>query len=141
MIGNPASAGSSAAKCDLRYSWRLSPAELGGRNEESPRRRAGRALDVYKRQKETMANVDSAKKRVRQTEKRTLRNKHVRTTVRSLIKKVRDAMAKGDKKAATAALGDAVKRVDQAVSKGVYHKNAGSRTVARLSAQVAALAA
>lgn len=88
-----------------------------------------------------MANVDSAKKRVRQTEKRTLRNKHVRTTVRSLIKKVRDAMAKGDKKAATAALGDAIKRVDQAVSKGVYHKNAGSRTVARLSAQVAALAA
>jgi small subunit ribosomal protein S20 len=88
-----------------------------------------------------MANVDSAKKRVRQTEKRTLRNKHVRTTVRSVLKKVREAMAKGDKKAATAALSDAIKRVDQAVSKGVYHKNAGSRYVARLSAQVAALAA
>ncbi len=88
-----------------------------------------------------MANVDSAKKRVRQTEKRTARNKHVRTTVRTVLKKVRDAVAKGDKKAATEALAAAVKRVDQAVSKGVYHKNAGSRYVSRLTAQVAALAA
>ena len=87
-----------------------------------------------------MANVDSAKKRVRQTEKRTARNKHVRTTVRSFLKKVREAIAKGDKKTATAALADAVKRIDQAVVKGVYHKNAGSRYVARLSAQVAAVA-
>lgn len=87
-----------------------------------------------------MANVDSAKKRVRQTEKRTARNKHVRTTVRSFTKKVREAIAKGDKKSATTALADAIKRIDQAVSKGVYHKNAGSRSVARLSAQVAAVA-
>lgn len=87
-----------------------------------------------------MANVDSAKKRVRQTEKRTARNKHVKSTVRTLVKKVRTAVLSGDKKAAKTALADAVQRIDQAVVKGVFHKNAGSRYVSRLSAQVAALA-
>jgi small subunit ribosomal protein S20 len=86
-----------------------------------------------------MANVDSAKKRIRQTEKRTARNKHVKTTVRTLVKKVRSALASGDKAAAKSALADAVQRIDQAVVKGVYHKNAGSRYVSRLSAQVGAL--
>lgn len=86
-----------------------------------------------------MANVDSAKKRVRQTEKRTARNKHVRTTVRSLVKKVRTALTAGDKAAAKTALTDAIQRIDQAVVKGVFHKNAGSRYVSRLAAQVAAL--
>jgi len=87
-----------------------------------------------------MANVDSAKKRIRQTEKRTARNKHVKTTVRTLVKKVRTALASGDKAAAKTALADAVQRIDQAVVKGVYHKNAGSRYVSRLTAQVGALA-
>jgi small subunit ribosomal protein S20 len=80
---------------------------------------------VAQRPEEEMANVDSAKKRVRQTEKRTARNKHVRTTVRSFLKKVREAIAKGDKKTATAALADAVKRIDQAVVKGVYPQERG----------------
>lgn len=87
-----------------------------------------------------MANVESAKKRIRQTERRTARNKHVRSTVRGVMKKVREAVAKGDPKAANEVLVAAIRRIDSAVSKGVYHKNAGSRYVARLSAQVAALA-
>lgn len=86
-----------------------------------------------------MANVESAKKRIRQTERRTARNKHVRSTVRGTMKKVRDAIAKGEAGPAATALAEAIQRIDTAVSKGVYHKNAGSRYVSRLSSQVAAL--
>lgn len=87
-----------------------------------------------------MANVASAQKRIRQTTKRTARNKHVRTGVRSLMKTVREAVAGKDKKAATSALANAIKQIDQAVSKGVYPKKTGSRYVSRLSAHVAAMA-
>jgi small subunit ribosomal protein S20 len=83
-----------------------------------------------------VANHESAKKRIRQTEKRTARNRHVRSTVRSSIKKVRSAIATGDSAAAKEALLAAIKRIDMAVSKGVYHHNAGSRYVSRLSRQV-----
>jgi small subunit ribosomal protein S20 len=83
-----------------------------------------------------VANHESSKKRIRQTEKRTARNRHVRSTVRSSIKKVRTAIAAGDHAAAKEALAAAVKRIDMAVSKGVYHQNAGSRYVSRLTHQV-----
>jgi small subunit ribosomal protein S20 len=83
-----------------------------------------------------VANHESAKKRIRQTEKRTARNRHVRSTVRSSIKKVRTAIATGDSAAAKDALAVAVKRIDMAVAKGVYHHNAGSRYVSRLTQQV-----
>lgn len=86
-----------------------------------------------------MANHESSKKRVRQTEKRNARNRHVRTTVRSSVKAVRDAIESGNAEVAKAALGDAVRRIDMAVSKGVYHRSTGSRYISRLSAQVAAL--
>lgn len=86
-----------------------------------------------------MANVESAKKRIRQTERRTARNKHVRSTVRGYMKKVREAVAKGEATTAATALANAIKKIDSAVSKGVYHRNAGSRYVSRLSSQVAAL--
>ncbi|MBN8614081.1 MAG: 30S ribosomal protein S20 [Deltaproteobacteria bacterium] len=86
-----------------------------------------------------MANVDSAKKRIRQTERRTARNKHVRSTVRGTIKKVREAIEAGTHAAAATSLADAIQKIDAAVSKGVFHKNAGSRYVSRLSSQVAAL--
>lgn len=88
-----------------------------------------------------MANVESAKKRIRQTEKRTARNRHVRTTVRTMMKRVRDTLKKGDVAEAKEALAHATRTIDMAVSKGVYHRNAGSRYVSRLSAQVAALGA
>ena len=86
-----------------------------------------------------MANVASAQKRIRQTTKRTARNKHVKTGVRTLMKNVREAVSSKDKKAAQTALATAIKHIDQAVSKGVYPKKTGSRYVSRLSAHVAAL--
>jgi small subunit ribosomal protein S20 len=86
-----------------------------------------------------VANVESAKKRIRQTERRTARNKHVRSTVRGSVKKVREAIAAADKATSGPALADAIKKIDAAVSKGVIHKNAGARYVSRLSAQVHAV--
>jgi len=86
-----------------------------------------------------VAHHASAKKRIRQTAKRTVRNKHVRSTVRSMIKRVRVAVTGGDAEAARTALATAIKRIDQAVTKGVFHQSTGSRYVSRLSRQVAAL--
>jgi small subunit ribosomal protein S20 len=86
-----------------------------------------------------VANHASAKKRIRQTEKRTARNRHVRTTVRTYVKRVRAAIAAADKPAAEKALAVAVRGIDGAVSKGVYHPKTGSRYISRLSQQVAAL--
>ena len=86
-----------------------------------------------------MANHASAKKRVRQTIKRTARNRHLRTTVRSSVKRVRVAIESGDAGAAKKALIDAISHIDGAVSKGIYHRKTGSRYIARLTHQVNAL--
>jgi small subunit ribosomal protein S20 len=88
-----------------------------------------------------VANHASSKKRIRQTAKRTLRSKHVRTGVRGFMKKVRAAITAGDAKAAQAALVDAVKKIDRAVAKGVFHRKTGSRYIARLTKTVSALKA
>lgn len=86
-----------------------------------------------------MANHASAKKRIRQTLKRTARNQHVRSTVRTYIKRVRVAIESGDAAEAKIALADATRRIDMAVSKGVFPRLRGSRYISRLSSQVAAL--
>lgn len=86
-----------------------------------------------------MANHASARKRIRQTEKRTLRNKHARTTVRTLVKRVRAALEAGDKAAAQTALREATQHIDRGVSNGLYHRKTGSRYISRLSSQVAGL--
>ena len=86
-----------------------------------------------------MANHASAKKRARQTIQRTARNRHIRTGVRTSVKRVRVAIAAGDADSAKKALTQAVRRIDAAVSKGVYHRKTGSRYISRLSQQVSAL--
>ncbi|GAB5540680.1 MAG: 30S ribosomal protein S20 [Sandaracinaceae bacterium] len=86
-----------------------------------------------------MANHASAKKRIRQTHKRTERNKHVRTTVRTYVKRVRTAIDAEDKAAAQEALKVAISQIDAASSKGVYHAKTASRYISRLSRQVDAI--
>lgn len=86
-----------------------------------------------------MANHPSAEKRNRQRIKRTLRNRSVKSSVRTLVKRVHAALEAKDKEKATKALAAAVVALDKASSKGVYHPKAASRTVGRLSAQVHAL--
>jgi small subunit ribosomal protein S20 len=86
-----------------------------------------------------VANHESSKKRIRQTAKITERNKHVRSTTRTSIKRVRAAVLAGDKKTAAAALTACVKQIDKAVAKGVYPRRTGSRYISRLAAHVNAL--
>jgi small subunit ribosomal protein S20 len=86
-----------------------------------------------------VANHASAKKRIRQTVKRTERNRHIRSTVRTFVKRVRVAVDAADKATAETALKKAIQEIDGAVAKGVYHRKTGSRYISRLSQQVASL--
>lgn len=86
-----------------------------------------------------MANHAQAKKRIRQTERRTARNRHVRSTVRSAIKTAREAIAAGEAAPAKAAVGVAEVQIRKAVTKGIYHQRTGSRYISRLAAQAARL--
>ena len=88
-----------------------------------------------------MANHPSAEKRNRQRIKRTLRNRSVKTRCRSLVKGVREAVAKSDKKTAATALEQAISALDSAVTKGVLHRSTASRSVSRLTAAVRGIAA
>ncbi len=88
-----------------------------------------------------MANHPSALKRARQNEKRRIRNRAMRTRVRGLIKKVRQAIAEGDPERAQAALAQAVPVIDKAAGKGVLHRRNAARKISRLSRQVHSLGA
>ncbi len=83
-----------------------------------------------------MANIKSAKKRVLITEKRTARNKAIRSKVKTSVKKVNAAIEAGDKAAALEALKLATAELDKAETKGVYHKNMTARKVSRLAKAV-----
>ena len=83
-----------------------------------------------------MANHPSADKRNRQRIKRTARNRTIKTAFRTLVKTVREAVAKGDGAAAKTALAAAVSALDSAVTKGVLHRSAASRSVSRLTTAV-----
>ena len=87
-----------------------------------------------------MANIKSAKKRINVIEKKTLRNKMIRSKVKTVIKKVEAAVAANDKDAAKAALTVAISTIESASSKGVYHKNNAGRKVSRLTKLVNTLA-
>jgi small subunit ribosomal protein S20 len=88
-----------------------------------------------------LANTASSEKRNRQAQKRRTRNVAVRTGVKGAVKKVREALDKGDASGAKAALQAAEKALDRAASKGVLHKNAASRRISRLAHAVAKSAA
>ncbi len=87
-----------------------------------------------------MANIKSAKKRIKVAEVRAARNKSMRSRVKTSIKKVEAAVAANDKEAAAAALKSAVSTIEKAASKGVYHKNNASRKVSRLTRMVNGIA-
>jgi small subunit ribosomal protein S20 len=79
-----------------------------------------------------MANIKSAKKRIKVIEKRTLRNKMIKSKTKTAIKKFLALVDSEDKAARAQALIIAVKTIDKAVAKGVYHKNTGARKKSRL---------
>ena len=86
-----------------------------------------------------MANHFSALKRVRQTEKRTVRNRANTSRLRSALRQLREALAKGDKKAAEQVFRQTVSALDKAIQKGVLHQNTASRYKSRLSARLNAV--
>jgi len=86
-----------------------------------------------------MANTPGAKKAIRRIERRTEVNKARRSRVRTFLRKFEDAMAAGEPGAARAAFVEAQSELMRAVSKGVVHKNTGSRKVSRLAARLRTL--
>ena len=87
-----------------------------------------------------MANIASAKKRARQSEARRLHNASLRSRMRTAVKRVRKAIADGDKEAAQNALRSAASMLDSTAGKGIVHKNMAARNKSRLSAAVKAMA-
>jgi small subunit ribosomal protein S20 len=80
-----------------------------------------------------LAHHKSAIKRIKQNAKRNARNRHASTTLKTYIKRVREAVAAKDKVAATAALQAAIPVIDASASKGIIHNSNASRNVSRLT--------
>lgn len=88
-----------------------------------------------------MANSPSAKKRVRQIERRTAVNTARRSRIKSFIRKVEEAIASGDAAAAKTALQSAQPEIMRGATRGVLHANTASRKISRLAARVKAISA
>ena len=88
-----------------------------------------------------MPNTSSAKKRLRQTIKRTETNRARMSRVRTFVRKVEEAIAAGDKQAAGEALRAAEPEIMRGANKGVLHKNTASRKVSRLATRIQGMSA
>jgi small subunit ribosomal protein S20 len=84
-----------------------------------------------------MANHFSALKRARQTTKRTAENRANTSRLRTALRHFRTALQSGDSGQAKAIFSDTVSKIDQAVKKGVIHKNTAARYKSRLSTRLA----
>jgi len=82
-----------------------------------------------------LPNTQSAKKRVRQNERRRRRNRMVLSRTRTATRKANEKIAMGDKEQAADALRAAISQIDKAAQKGVIHKNAAARRKSRLMAK------
>ncbi len=87
-----------------------------------------------------MANSAQAKKRARQAEATRKRNASQKSELRTAVKKVRKAIASGDKAAAVKTLQESQSVMDRIADKKVIHKNTVSRTKSRLASAIKALA-
>ena len=74
-----------------------------------------------------MANIKSQKKRIKTAEKARMRNKAIRSELKTYVKKVRAAVDAGDAEAAQKAASAACRKLDKAVTKGVIHKNQAAK--------------
>ena len=87
-----------------------------------------------------MPNIKSDKKRVKVINTKTLRNQMIKTNIKTCIKSFEAYVAEADKANADAAFKLAVKKLDQAVAKGVMHKNTASRKKSQLAGKLAKIA-
>ncbi|MCX4388920.1 30S ribosomal protein S20 [Micromonospora peucetia] len=88
-----------------------------------------------------MANIKSQIKRNRQNEKRRLRNKSVKSSLKTAVRKFHEAVEAGDVEKATALMQDASRKLDKAVSKGVIHTNQAANRKSAISKRVVSLSA
>ncbi len=88
-----------------------------------------------------MANTSSAKKATRKIAARTEVNKNRRSRMRSFVRKFEEAVASGDKSAATEAFKAVEPEIMRAATKGIVHKNTASRKVSRLAARLKLISA
>ena len=86
-----------------------------------------------------MANIKSQIKRIKTNEKARLRNKAVKSSLKTAIRKAREAAAAGDLEKATELLRTAARALDKAVSKGVIHKNQAANKKSALASKVSSL--
>ncbi|GGN42006.1 30S ribosomal protein S20 [Streptomyces sioyaensis] len=86
-----------------------------------------------------MANIKSQMKRIKTNEKARQRNKAVKSTLKTAIRRTREAVEAGDLQKAATAQAEAAKKLDKAVSKGVIHKNAAANKKSALAKKVATL--
>lgn len=85
-----------------------------------------------------MPNSASAKKRLRQNQELRLKNRSVRSAVRTQVKKVRAALSEGDTEKSEAEFRLAVKSLDKAASKNIFHANKSARLKSRLAKAIKA---
>lgn len=88
-----------------------------------------------------MAHHTQAKKRIRQTERRTTVNRARVSRIRTFVKKVELAIASGDREAALASFRDAQPVLMSGVGKGAVHRNTAARKLSRLSSRIKAMQA
>ena len=88
-----------------------------------------------------MANIKSQIKRNRQNEKARLRNKSVKSSLKTVIRKLNEASESGNTETATTLLRDASRQLDKAVSKGVIHKNQAANRKSAIAKRVTSLSA
>jgi len=86
-----------------------------------------------------MPNSKSAKKRLRQNDVRRLRNRATKSSMRSQIRKVREAVTAGDVEVAEKEYREAAKKIDRAGAKNIIHRNTAARTKSRLQKTIKAL--
>lgn len=80
-----------------------------------------------------MANIKSAKKRILVNDKKNLRNRSIKSALKTTVKKFNAAVAEGNKELAASTLPGVISAVDKAAAKGIMHKNAANRKKAELS--------
>ena len=86
-----------------------------------------------------MANTPSAKKRIRNTLRKTDINKSRRSRIKTFVRKVEDALESKDAKVAMESLKVAQPEIMRGVTKGIFHKNTASRKISRLSSRIKAI--
>jgi len=86
-----------------------------------------------------MANIKSAKKRIKVTQVKTLRNTMIKTALKTKVKKFETAIVTGNVEEATVTYASVVKALDMAVTKGIIHINKAARRKSRLAAKLSSL--